>query len=629
MTRIAGITRAALVAAFAFAGSAMAEGTVIKSHGYSFFGNLKYPVDYTHFDYVNPDAPKGGEIALSAPGTFDSMNPYSRKGRAGRYSWMVYESLLGEMPATGEGAPADVIGEAYGLVAHSLEYDEGKTWVIFHMRPEAKFSDGTPITAHDVVFSHNLLLEQGLPSYAQAVKKLVLSSEALDDHTVKFTFAEGISRRSLIDQVGGVPIWPKAWYEKTGARLDEPRLDAAPGSGPYVLDSYEINRRIIYKRNPEYWGWHLPINKGRHNFDVIRIEYFADDAAAFEAFKAGEYTFRAEGNSKKWATGYEFPAVDKGWVKLDQIPDRTLPTPTGIVFNLGRDTLKDKRVREALSLAFNFEWTNESLQFGLFKQRHSFVENAPHMAMGAPEGAELALLKSLGDLVPDDMLSEPAVRAHESKAKRLNDRKNLRRAMKLLDEAGWVVGDDGKRRNAAGELMTLEFPYASSGSATLAAVIDGFAKNLTAMGVDIKTDKIDPAQYTLRNREKDYDLIFDQYRPFLSVGTGLMQMYGSREAAFSLFNPAGLASPLVDAIIEVSLQAQSKEEEHVALMALDRALRYERIMIPVWYNDSYWLAYWDMYEHPDNMPAFALGVLDFWWSNPEKAARLKSDGALR
>jgi len=331
--------------------AALAEDKVITSHGYSYFGDLKYPADYPHFDYVNPDAPKGGEIALYAPGTFDSMNPYARKGRAGRLSWMVYESLLGGSEATGEPLPGDRYNEGYGLLAESLEYDAGKTWVIFHMRPEARFADGTPVTAQDVVFSHNLFLEQGLKSYAEAVKRRVLSAEALDDHTVKFTFAEGISRRSLIDQVGGTPVFPRKWYEETGARLDEPRLEAAPGSGPYQVKSYDVNRNIVYARNPDYWGWHLPINKGRHNFDTIRIEYFADDNAAFEAFKAGIYTFRPEGNSKTWATGYDFPAVEKGHVVKAELPDGLPPTPSGFVFNLGREVLKDKRVRQAIALA--------------------------------------------------------------------------------------------------------------------------------------------------------------------------------------------------------------------------------------------------------------------------------------
>ena len=615
--------------AVVWAAAALAEGNVIKSHGYSYFGELSYPADYPYFNYVNPDAPKGGEIALYAPGTFDSMNPYSRKGRSGAYSWMVYESLMGEMPATGASLPADVYGEMYGLLAESLEYDEEKTWVIFNMRPEARFSDGTPVTAYDVVFSHNLLLDQGLQSYAEAVRKRVLTAEALDDYTVKFTFAPGGSRRSLIDQVGSVPVWPRSWYEKTGARLDEPRLDAAPGSGPYILESYDVSRQIVYKRNPDYWGWDLPINQGRFNFDRIRVEYFADDTAAFEAFKVGEYTFRNETNSKKWATGYKFPAVGKGDVKTEELFDGTPPSPSGIVFNLRKETLKDTRVRQAIALAFNFEWTNESLQFGLFKQRSSFVQDTPLEAMGPPEGAELALLQSLGDLVPPEMLSAPAVRAHSSQAGKLNDRKNLRRAMKLLDEAGWAVGDDGVRRNAAGQALTLEFPINSSSSPTLGAVVENFVNNLEFMGVDAQLKKIDPSQYTLRRRDFDYDLLFDGYRSFLSAGTGLQQMYGSEAAEFSLFNPAGLASPLVDAIIDASLQTDNLADQNASLMALDRALRYERIMVPVWYNDKNWVAYWDMYERPETIPPYALGVLDFWWFNADKEAALKASGALR
>ena len=626
---LTGFAIAALASHAALAQDAAQDGDIIRSHGYSYFGDLKYPADFAHFDYVNPDAPKGGEISLDAAGTFDSMNPYSRKGRAGAYSWMVYESLLGEMPATNEGAPADVYGESYGLLAESLEYDAGKTWVIFHMRPEARFSDGTPVTAHDVVFSHNLFLDQGLKSYAEAVKRRVTGAEALDDHTVKFTFADGISRRSLIDQVGNVPVFPKAWYEETGARLDEPRLDAAPGSGPYMMDEAEVNRRIIYKRNPDYWARDLPINVGRHNFDTIRIEYFADDSAAFQAFTAGEYTFRAETNSKTWATGYDFPAVQKGWVKLEELPDGTPPTPSGIVFNLGREKLQDKRVREAISLGFNFEWTNESLQYGLFGQRDSFVQDTPLQAKGAPEGAELKLLESLGDVIPQEMLTEPAVVAHTSDASRLTDRRNLRRAMKLLDEAGWPVGDGGMRRNAAGEPLSIEFPLPSSGSATIGAVVENFINNLKAMGIDARMEKIDPSQYTLRSRDRDYDLVFDNYSSFLEPGTGLMQRFGSQEASFSLFNPAGLASPMVDAIINASLETNDAEMQDAALMALDRALRYERFMIPVWYNDAYWVAYWDKFSHPDVIPPYALGALDFWWLDADKAAALDAAGALR
>lgn len=612
----------ALVTALGLAGMARGEETIIKSHGYSFYGDLTYPADFDHFAYVNPEAPKGGEISFAALGTFDSMNPYAVKGRAGRLATMMYESLLTES--------ADTYDEGYGLLAESVEYDEGKNWVIFHMRPEAKFSDGTPVTAHDVKFSHELLLEQGLPSYRAGVSKRMKSVEVIDDHTIKFTFVEGISRRSLIDQVGGVPVWSKKWYEETGARLDESRLETSPGSGPYMIESVNVNRRIVYKRNPDYWGWKLPINKGRFNFDRIRVEYFGDDTVAFEAFKAGDYTFRVESDSKKWASNYNFPKITDGQVIRTELPDGTPPTATGIVFNLRRDVMKDKRLREAVALAYNFEWTNESLQYGLFKQRTSFSENTPIMATGAPEGAELDFLKSLGDLVPPEMLTEPARMPHTSSPERLSDRRNLRSAMKLLDEAGWPVGSDGKRRNAKGELLKLNFLFDKSNEGTLSGVMENFVANLEAMGITATLEKVDSAQYTLRERENDYDLIFDFYRPFLGTGTGLAQMYGTpADGGDSLFNPAGLASPLIDRIIDASLQATSVEEERATLMALDRALRHEFIMIPVWYKPNYWVAYYDQYEHPDPLPPFDLGYLDFWWFDQAKAEALRAAGALR
>ncbi len=610
------------VAAMVWTNPARAEDEVIRSHGYSFYGDLTYPAEFEHFDFVNPDAPKGGEISFSALGTFDSMNPYTVKGRRGQLSWMMYESLLGD-------GAADAYGEGYGLLAHTVEYPPSKDWVIFHMRPEARFSDGTPLTAHDVMFSHNLLLEQGLPSYAAAVKKRIPKAEVIDDHTVKFYFTEGISRRSLIDQVGGVPVWSKKWFEETGARLDESRLETSPGSGPYMIETVDVNRRIVYRRNPDYWGADLPINRGRHNFDAIRVEYFGDDTAAFEAFKAGEYTFRQEGDSKKWATQYDFPKIQQGDVVRAELPDGTPPTPSGIVFNLGREVLKDRRVREAVALGFNFEWTNESLQYGLFKQRVSFTQDTPLMATGVPEGAELALLQSLGNLVAPELLSEPALVPHSSSPKRLNDRRNLRRAMKLLDEAGWAVGDDGKRRNASGQPLRLTFLFNTASEGTLSAVIENFMTNLTVMGIDAVLEKVDPAQYTLRERERDYDLVFDSYGAFLGAGTGLMQRYGSEDAAFSVFNPAGLASPLVDAVIDTALLATTREEEHTALRVLDRVLRHEFFMIPVWYKDSYWVSYYNQYGHPDPLPPYDLGFLDFWWFNADEAANLKASGALR
>ncbi|WP_299892817.1 extracellular solute-binding protein [uncultured Ruegeria sp.] len=613
-------------AAIVFAGSNAASATeegITRSHGYSYFGNLDYPVDYPYLNYVNPDAPKGGELSLAGSGTFDSLNPYSRKGRAGGLTAVQYDSLIV--------STSDSVGQYYGVLAESMEYDEGRNYVTFHMRPEATFWDGTPVTAEDVVHSHRLFIEQGLPSYAQAVGRMVRDVEALDDHTVKFTFSPDVTRRGLIETVGSTPVFSKDWFEADESRrLDEPRLEVAVGSGPYKLDSYDINRRIVYKRRDDYWGKDLPINVGRHNYDTIRIEYFADQTAAFEAFKAGEYTMRIESDPKQWASSYDFPKLRQGSVVQDEITDGSPPTPSGFVFNLGKPQFADKNVRKALALAFNFEWSNESLMFGLNTPRSSFVQDTHLEAKGAPEGTELAFLAALGDVVPAEVLSEPALVTHESNAARLNDRRNLRKASTLLDEAGWPVGEGNVRRNADGHTLKVNIPYASSIPTSTSTMIETFVQNLQSIGVDATAEKVDPSQFTLRRRERDYDMVYsDRYGSFLSTGGGLSQMYGSEEAAFSLFNPAGLASPLVDAVIEASFDTTNQAEQDAALMALDRVLRYEFFVIPDGYVADYWTAYYDMYEYPENLPPFALGYLDLWWINPEKEAALKEKGALR
>lgn len=616
------------IALMAQAARAENHEEIIKSHGYSFYGDLKYLPDYKHFDYVNPDAPKGGEMALSFVSTLDSMNPYNGKGRAGLFSIMHYESVLGGAPSRVL-TPADAYGELYCLLCETLEYPKDKSWVIFNMRKNVTFSDGSPLTAHDVVFSHNFYLDGGLKSAADAIRKRVLNVEALDDYTVKFTFADNIPRRSLIESAGGGPIWSKAWFEKTGAKMsDDWRQQLPIGSGPYKVVSNDLSRNMVLERREDYWGKDLPFNVGRNNFDRLRLEIISDDTAAFQGFKTGLYTFRQEGDSKKWASEYDFPKVENGYIKKAELPDGSPPVPSGIIFNLGRDTLKDKRVRRAIALMYNFEWTNASLQYGLFKHRASFTQDTPLMAMGKPEGDELAFLQSLGDVVPADFLTEEAVVPHTSGESRLLDRRNRRAASDLLDAAGWTV-QDKVRKNAAGETLTINFLFQSSSSPTLAAVIENFMSNLEAIGIDAKLEKVDSSQYTARERDRDYDLIFDQYAAFLGAGTGLLQRFGSEAAAFSLFNPAGLASPLVDAIIDAALNAETSEEEATALTALDRALRYEFFMIPVWYNDSHWVAYYDMYEHPETIPPYALGHMDFWWYNAEKAQKLRDAGVLR
>lgn len=605
---------AVTVATVAFATSAMAEN-IITSHGFSTFGELKYPADFKHLDYVNPDAPKGGEIATWSRGTFDTFNPYAAKGVPAALATIGYESLM-------EGT-ADEVSAEYCLLCESLEYPESQDWVIFHMRPEARFSDGTPVTAQDVVFSHELLLEQGLPSYAEAVRALIPTAEALDDHTVKFTFAPDVPRKGLIGQAGSVPVWSKAWYEKTGARLDESNLEISPGSGPYVLDSYDINRRIIYKRNPDYWGKDLPINIGRHNFDTIRVEYFGDTQAAFEAFKAGAFTFRQENSSLAWATQYDFPALNDGYVVKDTLEDGTLPGATGFVFNLRREKFQDERVREALGLMYNFTWTNDSLQYGLFQQRNSFWQGSALEAKGVPEGDELALLETVSDMIDPAILTEPAVMAHESGDRQL-DRKNLRKALKLMEEAGWEVDDNGVLTKD-GKTFDLEF---LSVSPSLDRIILPYIDNLKALGVNATFNRVDPAQYQQRSNNFDYDVVFDGYRVGLEEGLGLDQRFGSG-GVNDVFNPAGYSSPAVDKLIEVAVDAKSYDEMATSVQAIDRIMRADRFVVPVWYLGKYWVAYYDMFEHPETLPPYALGQLDFWWFNEDKYEQLKAKGALR
>lgn len=596
---------------------------IIKTHGYSFYGDLSYPADYAHFDYVNPDAPKGGEISLAISGTFDTMNPYFRGGRPAPLSTIMYESLLGQQLAGSGSLPADQDDEMYGLLAESLEYPEDKSWVIFHMRPEAEFSDGTPLTAHDVLFSHNLFLDQGLESYAKAVRQRIPRAEVIDDHTIKFYFTDGISRRSLIDQVGTVPVFSQAWYEETGARLDQVRLETPPGSGPYMVDQIEPGRRLTFRRNPDYWGAHLPINQGRHNFDRIRLEFFADTTAAFEAFKSGSVTYRTEADPKRWAQSYNFPAVQAGKVKLEELEDGTPPTMSGIIFNLGRPALQDKRVRQAIALAFNFEWTNKSLLFGLYEQQSSYSTGTEMAATSPPTGAEKAFLESLETEVAEAIFGPPQPLVHDSDPDRLLSRDTMRKAAKLLDAAGWQVGDDGLRRNAEGKPLRITFLFNASSSGTDKPLVYSFIQNLKLLGLTAKLESVDSSQYTLRERDRDYDLVMDYYPPLYGTGTGLMQRFGSEAAAYSLFNPAGLADPLVDEIIQHSLRAETPEEEEMMIRALDRALREAFILIPTGYAPTNWVAYWDIYDHPEEMPKFSMGALDFWWYDADAAKNNK------
>ena len=607
----------AIFLALCFLNEAKANEKITVSTGFSNFGELKYSKDFDHLEYVNPSAPKGGEISIWANGTFDSMNPYSRKGTSGSLSSIFFEELLT--------STADEIGTVYCFMCSSLEYPEDLSWVVFNLRPEVTFSDGSKLTAEDVSFSYKLFLTEGLVSFRAVLSKLVEKVEVLESNKIKFYFLEDAPLRDRIETVGGLPVFSRKWFTENEAGLDESRLEPALGTGPYVLDSYDINQEILYKRNENYWARDLNFTKGRNNFDYIRVEYFGDSNAAFEGFKSGAYTFRIENSSKQWATGYDFPALNKGHIAKRELRDGTIATGQSFAMNLRKEKFKDIKVREALSLMFNFEWSNTTLFYGLYARINSFWENSDLAATGVPEGEELDLLAELVEegLLSIEILTNPAISAPTSGSRQL-DRKNLRAASKLLDDAGWVVGDDGKRRKD-GKTLDVEFLEASP---AFDRIVNPFVENLISLGVNAKLNRIDYAQYTNRTRSFDFDIVTDQFRMSYEPGSGLKQYFGSETAKESLFNSMGVSSPAIDRLIDIISDASSKADLRIAVRALDRVLRAEKFWIPQWYKDVHTVAYFDMFEHPEPLPPYSLGYLDFWWVNPEKEAKLKAEGAL-
>lgn len=592
---------------------------VITSHGISTFGELKYPAGFPHLEYVNPDAPKGGEISVWAFGSFDSMNPYTLKGRAAGLSSVFFESLMA--------GTADEIGAAYCLLCETISYPEDRSEVSFTLRDGIVFSDGTPMKASDVVFSYNLLLSKGLPSFRAQLAQKVEIAEALDDRTVRFVFKDDVPTRDLISDVGALPIFSEAFYVENDRDFEETSLEPLLGSGPYVLGRMDVGQSIVYDRDPDYWGADLPLNIGRNNFDAIRIEYYADYNAAFEGFKGGTYTFRNEASSKIWATGYDFPAIAEGSVVKAELANGSKATGQAWIFNLRRPQLQDPKVREALAMMFNFEWSNETLFYGIYDYVDSFWDNSELEAIGAPTPAEVAILQPLVDdgLLDASILTEPPHSLPRS-GKRQLDRGNLRAASGLLDEAGWEVGDDGLRRKN-GQVLSIEF---LNDSQTFDRVINPYVENLKRLGVEARHTRIDNAQMTLRERPPSYD--FDIVTAFMTTdyipGSSLRQFFGSETADTSTFNKMGLQSEAVDRLIEVVLAAEDHEAMVTSVHALDRVLRAEKFWVPQWNKNTHTVAYYDMYEHPETLPPFALGNLDFWWFNADKAEALRAKGAL-
>jgi microcin C transport system substrate-binding protein len=597
--------------------------TVIKSHGISTFGDLALPADFTHLPYVNPDAPKGGEMSQWAPGSFDSFNPYAIAGNAAALSSIFYESILS--------GTLDDVSAAYCLLCQTMEYPEDRSWVIFNLRKDVTFSDGSPFTAEDVLFSYELFRDKGIPEFRSVANAKFQSVEVLDPYRIKFTFAPGTPFRDMPGQAGSSPIFSKKHYLENNRDLEKSSLEPFLGTGPYVLESFKPGQQVVYKRDEDYWGEKHPLNIGQNNFDRIRIEYFGDDNAAMEAFKAGVYTLRTESEPKRWANDYDFPTVASGDVVKEVIPSGNIAGGQSIIFNLRRPQFQDPRVREALGLVFNFEWSNKALFYGLFARINSIWENSDMAATGTPTPEEVAILKPLVDegLLPASILTDEVPMAPVSSEDTALDRKNLRKASALLDEAGWTVGDDGMRRNAKGETLRMEMVHVRT---DLLPVMNAYVENLRALGVDASFDIIDDPQLQERASPPNFD--FDALPTTvvnggLEPGGVLKQAWASVAKDNSSRNRMGYANPAVDKLLDLVEAADSRQDLTTVIKALDRVLRSEFVIVPRYYKKDNWVAYYNMYEHPATLPPYALGELSIWWYNAEKADALKAKGVLK
>ncbi len=620
MTRAARLTHslaAALMMLGAHAVTAQEDAPTIVSHGISTFGELKYPADFPHFDYVNPEAPKGGTMSFRGTGasqTFDSLNAFILRGEPAQGLERLYDTLLVRA--------FDEPDAVYGLLAERIEYPEDRSWVIFTLREGATFADGEPVKPEDVVFTIETLKAEGAPRFQLRLKDIA-GATALSDREVRIDFAEGVATRDLIADVGQLEILPAHYYETT--EFDRSTLVPPLGSGPYLVRDLTAGRSINYCRNPNYWGAELPVNVGKNNFDCVRYEYFADNTASFEALKAGTYLFHEENFSAQWATGYDFPALTRGWVVRETIPDDRPSGAQGFWLNLRRPQFEDRRVREAIGMMFNFEWSNETLFGGLYERTDSFWENSVLQAEGMAEGDELAFLERWRGQLPDTVFTEPAYSPPTS-GPNVFDRATARRAGALLDDAGWPVGDDGLRRNAEGQTLRIEF---LNNSPAFERIILPFVDNLRGIGIDATHTLIDFAQYEERQKTFDYDTVSGRFVLPLSPSIEMRELFGSESAAGpGTFNLAGLADPVVDEIIEEVLAAEDRATLETRVRALDRVLRDRRIWVPNWYKGTHWIAYWDVFGRPAEKPLYDRGT-DYWWWDQPKYEALQAAGALR
>jgi microcin C transport system substrate-binding protein len=583
-------------------------------HGISAFGDLKYPADFRHFDYVNADAPKGGLFSLIPSNraynqsffTFNSLNAYILKGEGAQGMDMTFAALMARAN--------DEPDAMYGLAAKSVRISPDNLVYRFTMRPEARFHDGSKLTAQDVAFSLTALKEKGHPLIVVQLRDM-LRAEAPDEATVVVSFAEKRARDVPL-YVAGLPIFSKAYYATRP--FDESTLDAPLGSGPYKVGKFEANRYIEYERVKDWWAADLPANRGSYNFDTVRYEFYRDRDVAFEGFSGKSYLYREEFTARIWATRYDFPAVKDGRVKRETLPDETPSGGQGWFFNTRRDKFRDPRVREALGNAFDFEWTNKTVMYGAYARTCSPFQNSDMVAVGPPSPEELKLIEPFRGQVPDEVFGEPYVPPVSDGSGQ--DRALLRKAVQLLNDAGCVI-KDGKRLLPSGEVFTVEFlldePSFQPHHAT-------FIKNLGQLGIDASIRLIDAVQYRARVEDFDFDVTVERLSMSATPGDSLRPYFTSQAAATKgSYNLAGVADPAIDALVEKAMSAETRADLTNACRALDRVFRAGRYWVPQWFRASHPIAYWDLFNHPDKPPKYSggVGAPENWWYDAAKATK--------
>jgi microcin C transport system substrate-binding protein len=592
--------------------SAMAADVGVEAHGMSAFGDLKYPADFLHFDYVNVNPPKGGLFSTIPSGraynqsfqTFNSLNAYILKGDGAQGMGMTFASLM-----VRAGDEPDAM---YGLVAKSVAISPDGLIYRFTLRSEARFHDGTKLTARDAAFSLNILKSSGHPIVTQQVRDMV-KAEAVDDATLVVTFAAKRGRDVPLF-VAGLPIFSQTYYATRP--FDESTLDIPLGSGPYKVGKFEVNRFIEFERVKDWWAADLPVNRGSYNFDLVRYEFYRDRDVAFEGFTGKNYLYREEFTSRLWNTRYDFPAIADGRVKREILPDETPSGAQGWFINTRRDRFKDSRVREALGYAFDFEWTNKTIMYGSYVRTHSPFQNSDLMAVGPPSPEEAALLEPFRGQVPDEVFGLPFVPPVSDGSGQ--DRALLRKAVQLLQDAGCVM-KDGKRMTPQGEVFRIEFLLDEP---SFQPHHMPYIKNLGTLGIEATLRLVDPVQFRARRDDFDFDMIIERFGFSTIPGDSLRPYFSSRAAATKGSNNlAGISDPVIDAMVEQLIAADTRPKLVFVARALDRLIRAGRYWVPQWYANTHRLAYWDVFGHPPNLPKYlGVSVPELWWSAAKSSA---------